>query len=129
MTARYRLAFAGVTFGALASASIGCAHFSKGSGNSSAVVAHKVERLTFVSTAGQRCEVDAVTYAIIKPGEVFTCNWGGTAGPAGTAVSTGAPQSLEPQDPSKPESQSPWWWPFKKATTSSKPGTPPKTKK
>jgi len=77
-------------------------------------VAYKVERLTLVSTAGQRCEVDAVTYAIINPGETFHCNWG-AAPSADQTVTAAPPQSLEPKDPSKPESQSPWWWPFKKS--------------
>jgi hypothetical protein len=84
-------------------------------------VAQKVERLTFVSTAGQRCEVDAVTYSIVKTGERFRCDWGAAINAAGTSVTAAPPKSLEPKDPSKPESNTPWWWPFKKSGTSSKP--------
>ena len=118
MNAPWRFALASFALGTIAF-SAGCARFSKGSGSSSAVVAYKVERLTFISTAGQRCEVDAVTYSIVKPGEVFHCNWGGAQSAAQT-VSTPAPKALEPTDPNKPESQSPWWWPFKKSGSSTK---------
>ena len=94
-----------VTFGA-------CGAFSKGPYGRAAIVAYKVERLTFVSDAGQRCEVDAVTYSVIKPGELFHCNWGGSTKSAEKSVTTEAPKTAE--DPSGPENASPWWWPFKK---------------
>jgi hypothetical protein len=88
---------------------------------SSALVAYKVERLTLVSTAGQRCEVDAVTYSIVKVGENYHCKWAGSTNTADKSVTNTPPRVGEPtKDPSGKQNASPWWWPFKKSGTSRK---------